>query len=422
MNSFYIHIDADAFFASVEQCLHRELRGKPIVTGRDGSIAVAMSYEAKALGVERATPIHIIRKEFPEVQMVASDYFMYRIYSNRMRDIIRDYIPQIKRTSIDECFADISNLVDSYGQAKELAIKIKNELELKLGCTFSIGISSSRLLSKMASGMNKPSGLTIINPKESLDYYKLPLKKVSGLGKKICERLGAMGIVRIRDFISQYPKIRKNFSIVIDDIFNELQGIPRTRILLEKPQQSMNRARSFKVTFLKAEVFGQLILNLESLMKKMRSENLSCSRLHITLGNQNRERTSSNISFHKKNRDSKIIYNLARLLFDDIYKKDMGYRYVSVALSGLQENIFSQPDLFGECIKEKDTEKLYSLIDSLDDKFGKPTVSFASTLFLPRSLGSHVDIKKYPITMMNNLLPDETFFKRLRYPFLGKVY
>ena len=90
-NNFFIHIDADAFFASVEQCLHRELKGKPVVTGRDGGIAVAMSYEAKALGVERATPIHIIRQEFPGVHMVASDYFMYKLYSDRMLEIINNW-------------------------------------------------------------------------------------------------------------------------------------------------------------------------------------------------------------------------------------------------------------------------------------------------------------------------------------------
>lgn len=422
MNKFFIHIDADAFFASVEQCLHPELRGKPIVTGRDGSIAVAMSYEAKALGVERATPIHIIRKEFPTVQMVASDYFMYRIYSNRMRDIIKSSIPGIKRKSIDECSADISDLVHSFEEARLLALKIKHDLEQKLRCSFSVGISSSSLLSKMASGMNKPSGLTIINPKENSHYRDLPLKKVSGLGRKLCHRLSIMGVIRIKDFISQYPKIKKNFSITVDDIYHELQGIPSARARKEKPQQSMNKARSFKVTFLEEEIFGQLLLNLDSLMKKMRVENLICSKLHISLGDQNRERTSSSINLHKKNRDSKIIYELIRILFDDVYVKNKGYRYVSITLSGLEKNTFAQPDLFGESVREKDTEKLYTLIDSLDAKFGRPMVSFATTLSLPKSLGSHVDTQKNPITMMNTLLPNETFFRRLRYPFLGKVY
>jgi DNA polymerase-4 len=174
-NSFFIHIDADAFFASVEQCIHRELRGKFVVTGRDGAMAIAMSYKAKALGVERATPMHIINKDFPHVHMVASDYFIYRIFSQRMLNIIQTYIPKIQRKSLDECSADITNSVGSFSQAYDLAFIIKQELELKLQCNFSIGISSSELLAKMASGINKPLELTIIDVSKDLFYLEEPI-------------------------------------------------------------------------------------------------------------------------------------------------------------------------------------------------------------------------------------------------------
>lgn len=420
-NNFYIHIDADAFFASVEQCLHRELRGKPIVTGRDGGIAVAMSYEAKDLGVERATPIHIIREEFPNVQMVVSDYFMYRIYSNRMLEIIQMYIPSIQRKSIDECSADITREVSSFEEAEILGGEIKKVLEQKLQCTFSIGISSSPLLSKMASGMNKPSGLTIINTKKNTEYLKVPIKKVSGLGRKLCERLSDLGVVCIGDFIQSYPRIRKNFSIVTDDIFQQLQGVPTLRNTLQKEQQSMNRARSFKVTFSREEVFGQLVTNLESLMKKMRAGDFVCSRILVLLKNIERKPISVNIKLPTSTRDMSIIMFHLRTIFDDIYSSEEGYRYASVTLSGLQDSFCSQPDLFGEINNSPREDKMYALIDSLENKFGNRCVTLASTLNLPHGLGSHIKKNTYPITEMNPLLPGETYFKRLKYPFLGLV-
>jgi len=422
MNShFCIHIDADAFFASVEQCLHRELRGQPVVTGRDGSIAVAMSYEAKALGVERATPIHIIRRDFPQVHMVASDYFMYKIYSNRMLSIIQNHLPNIKRKSIDECSGDISDVVDSFDQAYNLATIIKKELEYKLKCNFSVGISSSPLLAKMASGMNKPSGLTIIDVADNLDYQKVPIKKVSGLGKKICERLAAMDVVNISDFIEKYPFIKKNFSITVDDIFQQLQGETQLRFHHETLQKSMNKARSFNVTNNKDDIFGQLIINVESLLKKMRSQNMYCNKIYIGLRDTERQSISEYIKLPTHTRDPLFIRNCIRKIFNKIFSTDQAYRYVSVTLSGLEESLYTQNDLFGESQRFNRNDKLYSSIDLLDTKFGSHCLLPASTLNTPKKIGLHVKKNTLMVTELNSLLPKETFFKRLGYPFLGSI-
>ncbi|MCI5051355.1 MAG: hypothetical protein MRY57_03530 [Candidatus Pacebacteria bacterium] len=421
MTNIYIHIDADAFFASVEQCLHRELRGKPIVTGRDGSVAVAMSYEAKALGVERAMPIHLIREEFPMVQMVASDYFMYRIFSARMQRIIKQYIPEITQSSIDECHGDISDDVQDFQEAKELALNIKQELELKLGCTFSIGISSSPLLAKMASGIHKPSGLTIIDTQNNRDYVGYPIKKVNGLGTQLCKRLSGFGIVYIRDFIREYPRIRKNFSVVTDDIFYQLQGYPPLRNSKKEDQKSMNRARSFKVSFSRDEVYGQLVLNLESLLKKMRRQNMLAKTVHVSLGDIERKRVSSKIRLDTASRDPDNIGFIAQTLFNKIYINNKGYRYVSVTLSGLIKKDYLQIDLFGESINSEKREGMYSAIDILDAKFGKPVIRLASTLTTPQSLSSHINKEENIITYQNPLLKGETFYRRVRYPYLGMI-
>lgn len=420
-NNFYIHIDADAFFTSVEQCIHRELRGKPVVTGRDGSIAVAMSYEAKDLGVERATPIHIIRKDFPSVHMVASDYFMYKIYSDRMLSIIKNHIPSIQRKSIDECSGEITSMVDSFEQAQALGINIKSELEYKLQCSFSFGISSSPLLAKMASGMNKPSGLTIIDVDTNKDYLLFPIKKVSGLGKRLCERLSRLGVITIGDFIKKYPVIKKNFSIVTDDIFYQLQGHPPTRFSSQGLQKSMNKARSFKVSNNKSEVFGQLILNLESLLRKIRFQNMYCIKVSISLCNAQRVSCSNYLNLTTHSRDPLIIRDCVKKLFDKLYCLDDAYRYVSVTLSGLQQDVYTQNDLFGESENLKSNEKLYNLIDALDYKFGNHCLAPASTLIVPKKIGSHIKKGNEIITELNPLLPNETFFKRLAYPFLGSI-
>lgn len=418
---FFIHIDADAFFASVEQCLHRELRNKPIVTGRDGSIAVALSYEAKALGVKRATPIHIIRKEFPNVQMVASDYYMYRIYSDRMIAIIQEYIPHISRKSIDECSAEITDSISSQEQAQELARTIQKDLQTRLLCTFSIGVSTSPLLAKMASGMNKPAGLTLIDPENDTDYHNEYIKEVSGLGARLCERLSRLGVIRISDFIKKYPRIRKNFSVAIDDIFYQIQGIPTHRIPTGTPQKSMNRARSFKVTNNKDTVFGQLILHFEHLTRKMRSQSLTCQTIHISLRNAERISTHAKIKLPKRTRDMQLLLLHINILFRDIWKTNNTCRYISLTFSGLSSGSYIQSDIFNNFQNESHQEKIFTAVDILNGKFGKPLVTLASGMIQPKKLGSHIQNEKYPITHTHPLLLGESEYKRLQYPFLGVI-
>ena len=208
MSSIYIHIDADAFFASVEQCIHKELKGKPVVAGREGSMVIAMSYEAKALGVERGIPTYLLEKEHPEVYMVASDYQIYKIFSDRMITIISEHLPTIQRTSVDECKGYFPSSLQSFDEAKKHAEDIKNNLETKLGCTFSIGIARTPLLAKIGSAMQKPSGITVINTAE--EYEKLctlGIEKVPGFGRQMAPRLRGMGVATIKQFITRYPSI-----------------------------------------------------------------------------------------------------------------------------------------------------------------------------------------------------------------------
>lgn len=417
----FIHIDADAFFASVEQMLHRELQNKAIVTGRDGSIAVALSYEAKALGVKRATPIHEIRKEFPSVQMVASDYYMYRIFSDRMLQIIREFIPRVRRKSIDECAAEITGQASSLSEAFSLATDIKDSLETRLGCQFSFGISSSPLLAKMASGMNKPSGLTVLDTEENTDYHALHVKEVSGLGRKLCERLNGLGIIRIGEFINQYHRIKRNFSIVQDDIYTQIQGYAPIRERIEKPQQSMNRARSFKVTDNPNEVFGQLVLNFEHLMRKLRAQNLVVGSVYLSMRTAIRKPIGAHMRLDKKSRDSHFLLMHFRMMFDELWVSGEAYRYVSVTFGGLRYRHVIQSDIFGSFIDEQENESVAKAIDQLDAKFGKACVSLASTLMTPRKLGSHIRPSEYPITMPHALLPGESLYRRLNYPFLGTI-
>src|SRR3712207_5163375 len=191
-----VHIDGDAFFASCEQAKNPKLQGKPVVTGKERGIAASMSYEAKARGVTRGMPIRQVRQVCPDAIILPSDYETYSLLSVRMFAIVRRYTPEVEEYSIDECFADLTGLRRPLRMSyEEMATCIKRDLDRELGFTFSVGLAPNKVLAKIASKWQKPSGLTIIPGREIHRYLaKLPIEKVWGIGEQTSAYLAKHGI------------------------------------------------------------------------------------------------------------------------------------------------------------------------------------------------------------------------------------
>jgi DNA polymerase-4/DNA polymerase V len=158
-----LHIDGDAFFASCEQARDPQLQGKPVITGKERGIASSMSYEAKARGVTRGMRLFEIKRLCPDAVILPSDYETYSLLSQRLFAIVRRYTPEVEEYSIDEVFADLTGLRRPLRMSYEqMAAKIKHELDTELGFTFSVGLAPNKVLAKIASKWQKPSGFTAI--------------------------------------------------------------------------------------------------------------------------------------------------------------------------------------------------------------------------------------------------------------------
>jgi DNA polymerase-4/DNA polymerase V len=179
-----LHIDGDAFFASCEQSRRPQLQGRPVVTGKERGIAASMSYEAKARGVRRGMRLSEIRKICPEAIILPSDYETYSLLSTRFFAIVRRYTPEVEEYSVDECFADVTGLRRPLRMSYlQIAERIKQDLDTELGFTFSVGLAPNKVVAKIASKWQKPSGLTVI-PGLQLHRYlaQLPVENVWGIG------------------------------------------------------------------------------------------------------------------------------------------------------------------------------------------------------------------------------------------------
>src|SRR3989344_5269664 len=191
-----LHMDGDAFFVGCEMSKNPKLKGKSVVTGEERGIVSALSYEAKALGIVRGMPIFTLKKKFPSVLVLPGDYAYYARMSKQMFDIVRRYADDVEEYSIDECFADLTGLDKPLRMSyKEIAERIKKEINEELGLSVSIGLAPTKVLAKVASKWQKPDGLTVIEGESAPDFLaKTPIEKIWGIGPRTAEFLKKKGI------------------------------------------------------------------------------------------------------------------------------------------------------------------------------------------------------------------------------------
>jgi DNA polymerase-4 len=187
-----IHIDMDAFYASVEQRDNPELRGKPVAVGgsRERGVVAAASYEARRFGVRSAMPSMTARRKCPELIFVKPRFDVYRAVSHQIRGILAEYTPLIEPLSLDEAYLDVTENLKAMSSATEIAEQIRARIHFETGLTASAGVSYNKFLAKMASDERKPDGLLVITPRMGPAYVEaLPVGKFHGIGPGTCAKM-----------------------------------------------------------------------------------------------------------------------------------------------------------------------------------------------------------------------------------------
>ncbi len=192
-----IHIDMDAFYASVEQRDNPELRGKPVAVGgaRERGVVAAASYEARKYGVHSAMASVTARRKCPELIFVKPRFEIYKTVSRQIRDIFLDYTPLVEPLSLDEAYLDVTENLKGMTSATEIALEIRRRILEATGLTASAGVSYNKFLAKLASDYNKPDGQFVVTPKIGPAFIEsLPVRKFHGVGPATAERMRKLGI------------------------------------------------------------------------------------------------------------------------------------------------------------------------------------------------------------------------------------
>src|SRR3989441_12076479 len=198
-----IHVDMDAFYASVEQRDSPELRGRPVAVGgpaESRGVVAAASYEARGFGVRSAIPMARALRLCPELVIVRPDFARYRAVSQQVMTILRSCTPLVEPLSLDEAYLDVTENLWGEPLATNIAKRIKERIRGELGLTASAGVAPNKFLAKIASGWQKPDGLTVIAPERVEQFLQqLPVEALWGVGPVTAKKLRAVGIARLVD-------------------------------------------------------------------------------------------------------------------------------------------------------------------------------------------------------------------------------
>jgi DNA polymerase-4/DNA polymerase V len=381
-----LHLDADAFFASCEQAIHPNLRGRPVITGKERGIVAAASYEAKERGVQRGMSLHEVKRVCPDVILLPSDYETYSLFSVRMYEILRRFSPDVEEYSVDEAFVDLTGLRRSFhGPYGMIAQRMQESVETELGITVSVGVSLSKVLAKIGSKYNKPHGLTVI-PGRDIHLYleKLPVEKVWGIGQNTAAFLSKFGITTALQFARRDEGfVQRYLSKPYREIWHELNGRSVYPVTKESKSsyQSISKAKTFTPPAGdKTFVFGQLSKNLENACIKARRYKLAATRLIIFLRTSDFRDRGVEMKLSRATAFPADLFGPLREGFNHIYQTHNLYRQTGVVLAGLLPDNNVQYSLFDDTARIERMSRIYTTLDRLSKKFGKYTVQHATSL------------------------------------------
>ncbi len=423
-----LHIDGDAFFASCEQSRRPKLQGRPVVTGKERGIAASMSYEAKARGVTRGMRLAEIRKRCPEAVILPSDYETYSLLSKRFFALVRRYTPGVEAYSIDECFGDLTGLRRPLRMSYlQIAERIKQDLDTALGFTFSVGLAPNKVVAKIASTWEKPSGLTAIPGRELHRFLaQWPVEKVWGIGPQTTALLHKHGVKTALHF-AQQPEawVKQHFSKPLYQIWQELHGAYIFELVTGEHEtyHTIQKVKTFTPPSSSRDVvFAQLAKNIENACVKLRKYQLATERVLIFLRSQDFHDTGLEMDLSGPTSFPNDLLHVVSPAFDDLFAPATLYRATGVILCKLSEAYYGQLDLFGEVIRLQRLSNLYESVDTLREKYGKHTV-FLGASFLAHTHAQHDGERGDLPERQQVLLPGETPRRRLGIPmFMGDVH
>ncbi len=377
-----LHIDMDAFYASVEKLDNPELIDKCVIVGGQSSRSVvsAACYNARKLGVRSAMPVYQAKKLCPDGVFIFPRMARYKELSRIIMAELKTFSPVVEPVSIDEAYLDISGCEKLLGTPVEIAAKIKKRILESVNLACSIGIAPSKVLAKIASDLDKPDGFVLIKPDEAEEFIKnLLIKKVPGVGTKTGKQLELLGIVTLGD-VRKYPEVTllKKLGKFGQRLIDLAAGIDRSTVRPPVSHKSVSTETTLSKDTGNKRLLKKILLSQAvEVAEDLRRKKVKAKTITVKIKHSDFKLITRRTTMERPTHSSEIIYKEAVKLLNN-YRFTKGVRLIGVGASGfISLSIPVQMDLFGKK-QNKKWEKVDRALDTISEKFGKNAVKRAA--------------------------------------------
>lgn len=369
MSRVYFHIDLNAFFASCEELLDPSLKGKPLVVGGKSrrSVISTANYEARKYGIHSAMPMQQAEKLCKDLVVVNGHYAFYSDMSHQFMQIIHSYTDLVEKASIDECYADMTDVICRYPKPLDVAFEIQRRVLEETGLRCSIGIGPNMFLAKMASDMKKPMGITVLRIRDVPEkMWPLPIKEMQGIGKRTVPLMEDLNIHTIKDLATYQnlnalkPVLGKN----IESMIKRANGYDDRTLMTDYDSKSMGISETLLEDVTDYDELRGLIRTLCRRLSKRLKEAHKAG-YHVSM-------RICYYDFRNANKSKKLsapiwtsddLFVQAMILFDSSYEEEEAVRLIGISVSDFasEEFLTKQVSLFDAPEEESTSEILHDL-------------------------------------------------------------
>jgi len=374
-----MHLDMDAFYAAVEVLDNPSLQGKPVIVGgskRRGVVSSA-SYEARKCGVHSSQPIATAMRFCPRGVFLPVRMSRYQEVSEQIFEIFRRFTPLVEPLSIDEAFLDVTGSTRLFGEPEEIARQIKSLVKKEIGLTVSAGVASLKFVAKIASGLHKPDGLTVVPPGKVQEFLDpLPIDMLWGVGKATGKVFATLGVKTIGD-LRQIPvdiliaKLGKNGL----QLHQLSQGIDEREVEIEDEVKSIGQEETFAEDVIDDEIAKREILSLSiKIGRRLRKEGVRGKTITLKVKYHDFVQITRSLTIVEPTDDGGEITKVCYLLLRKTEVGKRPIRLLGVALSQLTSLKAKQLPLFSHHPGAQKTQRVNKALDTIQEKFGEGAI------------------------------------------------
>jgi len=379
-----LHVDMDAFYASVEQRDNPSLCGKPLVVGGGSNrgVVAAASYEARKYGIHSAMPMREALSRCPDLCRITPRMAHYKAVSDEVFAIFREFTPLVEGLSLDEAFLDVTDSLALFGSEVEIAQEVKKRIFDNTALTASVGVAPNKLVAKIASDLDKPDGLVIVSAEETGSVLDpLPVRVIPGIGRKTLAKLNERSIETVADLrVAPDRDLEPIFGRFTQKTRDRASGIDNRPVIPSRPEKSISAEETFDSDLTETSAMDRQLLGLaERTASRLRAKELVAGTVQVKIRQSDFTTFTRQRTLRPPGNSTDQIFEMARILLRQWLSEHPGAEIRLLGVGGSDLSPAEQRDLFANDATPQ-SSPLDETVDRIRDRFGNSSVNRARTL------------------------------------------